>query len=324
MFGMESKKQRVSPFREVRVWDGSGGGSIHFDSANLAEADMGHIIENRVMQKALMDRLAHFENIDFISPVSLKKMNDNKIELDNGEIISAQLIVGADGARSWVREQAGIAVKERPYGHHALVAKVQTEIPHQKTAWQRFLPKGTLAFLPLEDENYCSIVWAESPERVEELKNSDEDLFKKELAEQFESRLGRIKSIGQRATFPLQMRHAKNYVLPGIALIGDAAHTIHPLAGQGLNLGIADAQVLADVIKEALKKKRDFAGLPILRKYERGRKSDNLTMIAAMDGFKYLFGSQSEPAKWIRKTGLNLTNAFNPVKNIIMERILGL
>jgi len=315
---------RVSPFREVRVWDSSGGGAIHFDSANLARAEMGHIVENRVMQKVLLEEAANFKNIDLVAPVQLKSLGDDSIELDSGEVIKFQLIVGADGACSWVRDQKDIAMNERSYGHHALVATVEIEKSHQQTAWQRFLKTGSLAFLPLDNEHFCSIVWADEPNTIERLKKLGKKDFKQELEDAFESRLGKIKSVSDRASFPLFMRHAKQYVMPRMALIGDAAHTIHPLAGQGLNLGIADAFELAKVVQSAIDAERDFADFLNLRKYERQRKSDNVAMIFAMDGLKYLFASQFAPVKWARNVGLNMTNALNPVKNIIMKKVLGL
>jgi len=180
-----------------------------------------------------------------------------------------------------------------------------------------------LAFLPVGDHT-CSIVWSLSGDSAERLSSLDDETFLKELQSAFGYSLGTMLDVGPRAVFPLRLQHSMEYVHPRVALIGDAAHAIHPLAGQGVNLGLADAASLADVLMDALEQKRDIGVLPVLRKYERWRKGDNLTMMATMDGFKRLFGSQLSPVAGLRSLGLNLTNNIAPLKNMIMRRAMGL
>ncbi len=317
---------RVSPYRRMQVWDSEGNGEIKFDSADIGEPALGHIIENDVILYALQKRLRSFDNIHFKAPetlTALKKNNDGITLQTESGTLQATLVVGADGANSWVRQQCHIQLKQRAYEHKAIVATVVTEKPHQLTAWQRFLPTGPLAFLPLQDKHQCSIVWSCTPDKADYLVSLEEDSFKQALAHAFDHRLGNIEQTGRRVSFPLFMRHAKTYTQPNIALIGDAAHTIHPLAGQGVNLGIADAYELSRVIKTALAKQQNYAKHIILRRYERARKGENKLMIAAMSGFKQLFGSELAPVKMLRNMGLNVTNSCSPLKNIIIKQAMG-
>jgi len=318
--------ERVSPFREMHVWDATGDGVIHFDSAELGEATLGHIIENRVLIKCLHRQLAAAQNIDYLAPVTPTAIafDDKQVRLilEDGDPLTAKLLIGADGSNSWVRRQADISVRGWDYDQAALVTWVKTEQFHQETAWQRFLPDGPLAFLPLS-EGYSSIVWSTSPQHAQQLQQMDEALFRQELAASFGYNLGEIEQSGQRAVFPLRFFETEHYIHPRLALVGDAAHTIHPLAGQGVNLGFADAQSLAQVIREAQQHDKDFGSQSVLRRYERWRRADNRAMLITMDGFKRLFGSQWGPLRWLRNSGLNLTNRLGPIKKIIMQQAMG-
>lgn len=209
------------------------------------------------------------------------------------------------------------------YHQKAVVAHVRPEKSHQETAWQRFLPSGPLAFLPLHDGR-CSIVWSTTPEQADALLALEASAFAEALAEAFDQRLGSILEVGRRGAFPLRLQHAQTYVKPGLALIGDAAHVVHPLAGQGVNLGLLDAAALAEVILDALNAGQDFASFKTLRRYERWRKGDNLLMLAVMDGFKRLFGTALPPVRLLRNIGLNLTDAAGPLKHLIARRAMGL
>ena len=319
---------RVSPFRDMRVWDATGFGSIHFDSAAIGEPLLGWIIENRVIQFALLERVRQLPAVELLCPATL----DTAEALDNGhwrirltdrrEFIT-RLLVGADGAQSKIRELAGIKTSGWSYGQNAIVTNVRAAESHQETAWQRFLPTGPLAFLPLADGR-CSIVWATPPEQANALLALNEVEFARALAEAFDQRLGAIIAVGPRATFPLWLQHVHAYVQPGLALIGDAAHVIHPLAGQGVNLGLLDAATLAEVIQDAVAAGQDFSSLKVLRRYERWRKGDNLLMMGVMDGFKRLFGNALPPVRLLRNLGLNLTDAAQPLKNLIARRAMGL
>lgn len=318
--------RRISPYREMEVWDAGGQGRIHFDSADLGEPVLGHIIENRVTVAGLHERLAELP-VEVLAPVSLHRLSWDAdymyLEQDDGQRLAARLVVGADGGRSWVRDRAGIAVRGWDYDQRALVTTVRPAESHQETAWQRFLPAGPLAFLPLLD-NHCSIVWSTGNEHSEALLAMSEEAFAQELEAAFESRLGRIEWVGPRAALPLRFLHANAYVRPRLALIGDAAHTIHPLAGQGINLGLTDAAALAEVISEAAAARQNIGSIAVLRRYERWRNADNLAMLAAMDGFKRLFGSELSPVRWARNLGLNITHTVLPIKHLLMRQAIGI
>ncbi|MBI5460884.1 MAG: UbiH/UbiF/VisC/COQ6 family ubiquinone biosynthesis hydroxylase [Gammaproteobacteria bacterium] len=317
----------VSPFRDMRVWDASGPGTIHFDCAELGEPTLGYIVEQRVIQAALNARMDMLPTLTRLCPAELGAFElDNdamRITLVDGRVVHARLLVGADGAASRVRGMADIAVAVRDYQQEAVVAVVTTEQPHQETAWQRFLPSGPLAFLPLRDGR-SSIVWSTTPQQAAELCALDTPEFLERLGEAFEHRLGRITAVEERARFPLRRMHATHYIAERLALVGDAAHVIHPLAGQGVNLGLLDAATLAEVVLDTRAAGRDY-GLPgNLRRYERWRHGDNHAMQRAMDGFKDLFGSPARPVQWLRNAGLGLADRAGPVKQVLARHAMGL
>ncbi len=341
--GAWSKMQamRISPYEAMHVWDGSAEaqrdddihenmaeagvqGQIHFNAADLGEPDLGHIIENKVIQLALLDILQHEPTVDLLCPASLVDFQviDELVlvTLDNGHQLSASLLAGADGAHSKVRTLAGIQINQNDYGQQGLVATVQPELPHQSTAWQRFMPSGPLALLPLSDGS-CSIVWTLPADKADYYLAMDDETFNKELGKASGYRLGELKVFGKRAAFPLVGRHAKHYIKPHIALIGDAVHTIHPLAGQGVNLGIKDAVALASIIAES---SRSPGSHLLLRRYERARKADNLLTQKAMEAFKILFGHQLSVVKAARNIGLNLVDKMDPVKHQIIRSAMGI
>jgi 2-octaprenylphenol hydroxylase len=259
-------------------------------------------------------------NIELITPAKPTAFADTQLQLDNGMILSADLVVAADGALSPLRDWAGIRVRGWPYRQKGLVCTVTTEHSHQHTARQHFLSEGPLAFLPLPERHQCSIVWSLNSDNADRMLALPEPDFIAELEQAFESRLGRITSIGKRAAFPLQLRHAECYVKPGLALVGDAAHTIHPLAGQGVNIGLLDATTLADVILEAAGKGRDIGSLHTLQKYQRRRRADNVLMQISMDAFKRTFSSGLAPVRWARRFGLNMVGRSTLLKNLFMRQ----
>jgi 2-octaprenylphenol hydroxylase len=317
----------VSPFRDIHVWDATGSGEIHFDAAELGQPWLGHIIEARVIVKTLVEMLASLSSVQLFCPNAVQGIDelDGKqiVELDNGIKLTGNLLVGADGMNSRVRDYANIHAQVSSYGQQALVAVIETEKSHQETAWQRFLPTGPLAFLPLRD-GQSSIVWSATSQVAENLMALDQQQFCASLAEAFDHRLGDIISSSERVLFPLHRQHASHYVKPGIALAGDAAHVIHPLAGQGVNLGLSDVQELTAVLCQAIECERNPGSYAVLRRYERARKGDNLAMMTAMDGFKNLFGSTVPPVKWARNFGLNLIDTATPIKNSIARYAMGL
>lgn len=322
--GMEGA--RVFPYQEMKVWDATGNGSIHFDAAQIAEPNLGYIIENRIIQAALVERLNCFDNITLLTPETPSYFSwDNQaayLRLQSGTNLKAKLVVGADGRDSWLRQQAGISTSGWQYDQHALVATIRTEKPHQDTAWQRFLPDGPLAFLPLTA--YCSsIVWSTTPEHAKQLQAMDDDIFLDTLHHSFGDNLGAMLESSQRGIFPLRLQHSNRYIANRLALVGDAAHAIHPLAGQGVNLGLADIAALCETLLTALDKKQNLGAHNVLRNFERRRKGDNIAMMASMDGFKRLFGSKQNSVAWLRNQGLNLADQAGPIKNRLMQHAIG-
>ena len=321
------EKKRVSSYQKMSVWNTPGHGEISFDCEHINQPALGYIVEDSVTRASLLEEISRCPTIDVISPIKLISLNETEknIELtaENQITLSAKLVIGADGAHSWIREKAGIELKTRSYQHTAIVATVESELPHETTARQRFLPQGPLAFLPLDRPNFSSIVWSTSPSEAEELLSLSDIDFCKRLSDAFDYRLGNITHTDSRHAFPLVMRHAKNYVRPRIALIGDAAHTVHPLAGQGVNLGLLDAASLAEVIHAAHKKNRDIGSFATLRRYERWRKSDTIAMLTMVEGLKQLFASEKRLIQTIRDTGINFSNQFLLIKNFFANYAVG-
>ncbi len=315
-------------FRRMEVWDAHSTGRINFDSAALTESTLGYIVEQRMLCDALGERLRELPNVTVMRPASLQSWEDTadrlEVVLEDGRRVSARLVVGADGAASRVRTLAGIGYERHGYDQRAVVCNVRTERPHDDTARQRFLAEGPLAFLPLDDARTSSIVWSTTPAHAERLLALDAEDFRGELATAFEHRLGRVLEAGPRAAFELAKARAERYVLPRIALAGDAAHSIHPLAGQGANLGLLDAATLAEVVAVAAAAGSDIGALRTLRRYERWRAGENRLMQATMDGFKHLFGSDLKTVRWLRGAGLSLTDRCQPAKELIMRLAMGL
>jgi 2-octaprenylphenol hydroxylase len=317
----------ASPYRRMHVWDGVSGSAITFDSADLGEPDLGHIVENRAIQLSLWERLERAADVNLIVPASIAGLEQepgrHRLVLVDGRIVESRLLVGADGRDSLIRELAGIPTQGWEYDQRAIVATVRPQRWHQETAWQRFLPTGPLALLPLADGR-CSIVWSATQSRAQELLALDDQGFSEALTRASEDRLGEIRLDGARTALPLRLQHAERYVEPGLALIGDAAHAIHPLAGQGVNLGFLDAAELAAALILALGRRRDIASPWTLRRYERARRGENLAMLLAMDAFKRAFGSKLPPLVAARGLGLAVTDRVQPLKRLFMERALGL
>lgn len=321
------RRRRVFPYEGMHVWDATGSGHIDFDCSEIGEPNLGYIIENQVIHAALLERMAEFKNIELLCPAQVATLARNAdsvtLGLADGRYLQAYLVVGADGANSWVREQAGITTTGWTYEQTAVVATIKTSQSHQAACWQRFMPSGPLAFLPLPD-GYSSIVWSTDPERASELLAMSESQFLDELQQVFGDKLGRMESTGPRGAFPLVLRHANSYTAERLVLAGNAAHAIHPLAGQGLNLGVSDAAALAEVLLEAKSGKQDIGEMSVLRRYERWRKADNVAVMAAMDGFKRLFSNDSMPLRLLRNLGLNLADHSGPVKHMMIRRAMGL
>ena len=316
---------RAGVFREMHVWDATGTGSVHFDCAEIGTDALGHIVENGVIQRALEARMAELDTLKVFRP---EDVEDLLIERDRATLrlenarLRARLVVAADGSRSRVRELAGIDCDGGDYGQQAVVATVRTELRHRETAWQRFMLDGPLAFLPLPGR-LCSIVWSTRPEHAQALLAQTDEDFAAALERAFESRLGRLETVGGRGAFPLTHLHARQYVAERIALVGDAAHTVHPLAGQGANLGLQDAAALAELLHDGWARGRDPGRRVSLRRYERWRKGRNLLMQQGLSGFQWLFGSRLEPLRVARNLGLSTVDRLPPLKRIFMRYASG-
>ncbi len=324
---IESK--RMCAYSDMHVWDGEGTASIHFDAKSVGVSALGHIVENSVVVNSLQQKIQQHSQIHFIRArvLDVHKMESIGIVPDRGESFTTSLVIAADGARSSLREMLGFPTREWDYGHQAIVATVETELPHQTTAWQRFMHTGPLAFLPLPDVNgkhFCSIVWSAENDLAERLMQLSDVEFCFELSKTFENRLGVIRSVSERFAYPLKQRHAKTYIQQGVALVGDAAHTIHPLAGQGANLGFMDAQVLANEIARALKRNLPLNEFSILRRYQRQRLGQNLGMMTAMEGFKQLFAQRAPGWNGLRNFGMRQLDSQTAVKKLIIQQAMGL
>jgi 2-octaprenylphenol hydroxylase len=307
------QKARVSPYESMCVWDENdspeSGAALRFDAAEFGSAQLGFITENILIQDALLQVLDE-------TGVSLQF--ETRIE----SLPDADLVVGADGARSKVRDLAGIKTNRWPYQQTALVTHLETEYPHAATAWQRFMKQGPLGMLPLADGR-ISVVWSTTPEIAEHaLQASDEELGHM-LSEASDGVLGAMTVAGPRGAFPLSAQHAENYVLPQLALVGDAAHAIHPLAGQGANLGLQDTAELARIIDAAIGAGLHPGDRPVLRRYERARKGANLTMLHFMTGLNRLFTTDSMVLGEIRLAGMRLFNRSGPIRERAVKVALG-
>jgi len=321
---------RVCPYRDMKVWDATGSvegpETLRFDAADFAVPQLGFIVENILIQDALLSLLdAANVSINFETRIRSVQKCGNRyvVEYGNGETMTPELLIGADGASSFVRNSAGITVRSWQFPQTAFVTHLQPELSHRNTAWQRFLANGPVALLPLRDGR-VSTVWTTTPEQAEELSNATDDQMASLLTEATDSVLGNLSAAGPRGSFPLKSQHADRYVLDGLALVGDAAHAVHPLAGQGANLGLADARVLAAVIAEALAAGEHPGDLPILRRYERARKVANKSMLHFINGLNRLFSNQSTPLARLRGAGMALFNKSGPIREYAVQVALGI
>ncbi|EAR61113.1 FAD-dependent monooxygenase [Neptuniibacter caesariensis] len=323
---------RLSPYTDMDVWDGEGTGKIHFSAQDLHEQALGHIVENRVTLAGLLATVAELDNVQLVTGVELVKADLSAsslktLELSDQRCIETSLLVAADGALSKTRQMAGLPMLEWDYGHHAIVTTVKTSVDHQQTAWQRFTDDGPLALLPLSSDDgnhYCSIVWSTSPGHAKALMTLSDEDFCQALGAAFEHVLGDILETDQRSVFPLRQRHAQHYVKSGFVVIGDAAHTIHPLAGQGVNLGLLDAAQLAETLMAAYARGEALGSLSVLRRYQRERHSENIQMAATMEGFKRLFASRNPVAVLARNMGMNWLDGLGAIKNHLVQEAMGL
>jgi 2-octaprenylphenol hydroxylase len=315
----------------MEVWDAEGTGVIRFDAAEMDATELGWIVENGVVTEALW-RLLRDSEVCVHSGVGVERMDADtdaaRLRLDDGRTLEAALVVAADGGRSRIRELAGIDTRDEDTGQMAIATVAEVERPHGNIAWQRFLPTGPLAFLPLPDtdgRHLVSVVWSLDRAEAEARLALNDAAFAAELERAFEARLGAVRAVDRRTAFPLVQRHAARYLGSRLALVGDAAHVLHPLAGQGVNLGLRDAAVLAEEVGRILRgPAADRLGDPeLLGRYERARRGENALMLAAMSGLRRLFGADDIGVRWLRNVGLRWVDRSGPLKREFMSQALG-
>ena len=320
--------RRSCPYRRMKVWESDEQrAATEFVSDDISEPYLGHIVENRIIQLALLERMAAFDNVDLICPAKTVSIDYSPgasvVTLEDGTELVGRLLVAADGGESRVRQAAGIGVRKWDYEQNALVASVITDYPQQDITWQQFTATGPLAFLPLPGP-HASLVWYNTPQNVKRLMALPVNQFMAELTETFPESLGKIDTLLERGFFPLRRQHALEYAKEGVVLAGDAAHMIHPLAGQGVNIGMLDAAALAETILLAQRKGKDITSLAVLKEYEKQRRNHNLVMMQTMDLFYRVFSNDNMPLKVMRNIGLGLAERVTPAKNKVMRFAMGL
>lgn len=320
---------RVSPYRRMRVWEGEhadAAAAITFDSADIGEPDLGHIVEDNLLRRTLLDFVRARPGVRVATDTAIDAVRVHgrgvDLELAHGGRVTADLLVAADGGASRVRTLLDLPIAVRDYAQHAIVTHVASEVPHRETAWQRFLPGGPLALLPLSDGR-SSVVWSVPSEHATRLIAASDEAFLAELDAASGAALGRLGPCTERVSLPLRLLHAFRYTRPRVALAGDAAHCVHPLAGQGMNLGLLDAAVLADEVERGIGEHLGVGDAAVLGRYERRRKGHNVQMMLAFDALDRLFRLPGWAAP-VRGLGLALLDRAVPAKRALMSRALGL
>lgn len=325
--------RHLSAYTDMVVWDATGrpqgAGSIHFSASATSEPDLGHIVENRRVQWAIYESAALRNRVTLLRAELLQlefATDQATVTLADGRKITAGLVIGADGADSLSRKLSGIATRGWEYDQRAFVTHVATEHSHAHTAWQRFLPAGPIAFLPLADGR-SSIVWTTSPDHAQQLVNCSPEQLAIELDAAIGGVLGSISVSGPRAQFPLRLTHAREYCRPRFVLVGDAAHAVHPLAGQGVNLGFLDCAALVETLASEMAVNGNpdaMAELRVLRRYERWRKTENAVALGLIDGLNRLFSNSSLTLTWARRLGLSAVDRSSFAKRFLMGRAMGI
>ena len=319
--------QRMQAYTEMHVWEDQAFGRIAFSAHENKAENLGHIIENSCITQALFDSVKATNNIQRFLGQKITTINRSEeqqfINLESTDMIVAKLIVGADGGNSFVRQTAAFPVTFWDYDHTAIVTNIKTEQAHQNIARQAFTPTGPLAFLPLSSPYACSIVWSQDTREAERLLALSEQEFCKSLQVALDNQLGKCQLLTKRFNYPLKMQYAQQWADTGVVLVGDAAHTIHPLAGQGANLGLLDAAALAQVLSGLKEAGKPFHTKKALRPYERWRKAEAAKVVATMEGFKRLFNGKDPGLKLARNMGLTAANAIGPIKQFFIQQAMG-
>ncbi len=322
------KKMRITPYRRLETWEWEES-KVVFDAASLSLPELGFMVENRLLQLGLWQQFEQYADLDLYCPAKLERMVKTAqrperwdVILDNGDCLRSPLVIGADGANSMVRKLAGIGITGWQYRQSCMLISVETQDLPQDTTWQKFYPSGPRAFLPLFDR-HASLVWYDSPARIRHLQSLSLAELDREIASGFPERLGSVKAKAA-ASFPLIRRHAQRYFKSGVVIVGDAAHTINPLAGQGVNLGYRDVEVLLEVLIDANKKGKDYASDEVLNRYQLRRYPDNLLMQAGMDVFYKAFSNQLPPLRLVRNLALMAAQRAGKLKEWALKYALGL
>lgn len=312
----EHLEKNAAPLFEMTIWDHTQNAHLQFDSRDVNELQMGWVIENREIVRVLYEKLIHEKRVTFLNPYIPTS--------DFFEKYKHCLIIGADGAHSCVRERMPVSLTARSYFQKAIIAVIQSEKSHENTAFQKFLTTGPAALLPLKNKHHTALVWSADDAVSDALMQKSMDAFSEALTTALDFKLGKLKTISERTQFPLVMQHAEDYVSDHFALVGDAAHTIHPLAGLGVNLGLMDAACLAQTLIDARAQKKPITDLRTLRRYARWRKGDNLLTIAAMRGLKEIFAIDNVYGNFIRSLGVNAVDHCGLIKNNLMKYAMGM
>lgn len=314
---------RICSFGGMKVWDGAGGDTLHLEHTAIGLPELGHIVENALLVDRAWQQLSRTR---VLSPAGLADLqveaDGTYLELDTGDRLSAELVVGAEGANSPVRRAAGITTTNWSYGQRCTVGAVKPEKHHRHVAWQRFTENGPVAFLPLADGR-CSLAWHADDALADELAGLDDAEFAERLTEASGGVMGRIERIDSRVAFDLQLLHAHRYVDQRIALVGDAAHVVHPMAGQGVNLGLLDVAELVAALERGRAAGVQPGAMRYLRRYQRARIGDNLAMMAATDGLKRLFGSRQPVLREARRLGVTAAARLAPMRQLMMHQAVG-
>ena len=316
---------RAHPYSRLETWEWENA-HVAFDAAELKLPRLGYMVENNVLQRALWQALEANPKVTLRVPASLKALHPHErgylLTLDNGDELAVKLVIGADGANSQVRQMAGIGVHAWQYEQSCMLITAECENAPGESTWQHFTPNGPHAFLPLFD-NWASLVWYDKPARIRQLQGMNMEQLQREILLHFPSRLGHVTPVAAGA-FPLTRRHALQYARAGLALVGDAAHTIHPLAGQGVNLGFMDAAELVEELRRLHREGKDIGQHLYLRRYERSRKHSAAMMLAGMQGFRELFAGSNPAKKLLRDIGLKLADTLPGVKPQLLRQAMGL
>ena len=316
----------AEPILEIRVVDGGSPLFVHYDHRDLGEAPLGYIVENRVLRRALIERARQLPNLAHLAPQSVERVERLAeaavAHLGDGSTLRGELVAACDGRLSPLRRAAGIATIDWDYPQTGIVCTVTHELPHRGVAVEHFLPAGPFAILPMTG-NRSSIVWTERKDLAPQLLALDDADFTGELVRRFGDFLGEVRLLGPRWSYPLSLMHARRYLAPRLALVGDAAHVIHPIAGQGLNLGIRDIAALAEIIVDTRRLGLDIASPAMLERYERWRRFDNITLAAVTDGLNRIFSNAVPPVQLARDLGLAIVNQLPPVKRLLMRHAMG-